>query len=59
MSEQGVFGLQVPPGGVLIPVNLDFPATVCVGSEDFNSALPPSLPNFHCLGYIDAARSFL
>ena len=28
MSQQGVFGLEVPPGGVLIPVGLDLPATV-------------------------------
>lgn len=30
MSQQGVFGLEVPPGGVLIPVSLELPATVCL-----------------------------
>ncbi|CAK7567264.1 MAG: peptidylprolyl isomerase fpr3 [Sporothrix epigloea] len=41
MSEQGVFGLQVPPGGVLIPVNLDFPATIHISMAALDPTAEP------------------
>ncbi|EFX04424.1 fkbp-type peptidyl-prolyl cis-trans isomerase [Grosmannia clavigera kw1407] len=42
MSQpQGVFGLEVPPGGVLIPAVLNFPATIAISMAAIDPTAEP------------------
>ncbi|OAA68471.1 fkbp-type peptidyl-prolyl cis-trans isomerase [Niveomyces insectorum RCEF 264] len=40
-TTQGVFGLEVPPGGVLIPAALEFPATIHISMAAIDPTAEP------------------